>query len=236
MHVEHIPMARFRTSSFGPDFAAYETATGDEFEPAIRSRNAQETACRKPTSRRVPALIAMLGILALTAACGTSIQAPSENETRAPLVSENKPGHAADLKIYGNLHVSRFLGSEGVFNPTPLAVRARRPSSTTAFVQDMPEPTAAIPENVAELGPATPAPPSMPTPPSPTTAPEELADETGRVRDRAISLSRRATRRRTIPQCRRGGTQGSSHRPRTDPVGRSDIQRQPRSLAYSCRV
>ena len=139
MRVEHIPMARFRTSSFGPDFAAYETATGDEFEPAIRSRNAQETACRKPTSRRVPALIAMLGILALTAACGTSIQAPSENETRAPLVSENKPGQAADLKMYGNLHVSRFLGSEGVFNPTPLAVRARRPSSTTAFVQDMPE-------------------------------------------------------------------------------------------------
>jgi hypothetical protein len=173
MRVEHIPMARFRTSSFGPDFAAYETATGDEFEPAIRSRNAQETACRKPTSRRVPALIAMLGILALTAACGTSIQAPSENETRAPLVSENKPGQAADSKMYGNLHVSRFLGSEGVFNPTPLAVRARRPSSTTAFVQDMPETTAAIPENVAELVPATPAPPSIPTPHSPTTAPED---------------------------------------------------------------
>jgi hypothetical protein len=167
MRVEHIPMAPFRTSSFGPDFAAYEPATGDEFELPIRSRDAQETACRKPISWRAPALIAMLGILALTAACGISVKAPSENESQAPLVSENKPGQPPDSKIYGNLHITRFLGSEGVFNPTPIAVRARRPSSTTAFVKDVPEPKVAMAENMADIGPAPPSASSQ------ATAPEE---------------------------------------------------------------
>jgi hypothetical protein len=96
----------------------------------------------------------LLGTLALTAACGTSVKAPSGDGSQPSLVSENKAERVPDGKTYGNLHITRFIDSEGVFNPTPVAVRARRPSSTTAFVRDMPEPNSAAPRNVADLGPS----------------------------------------------------------------------------------
>jgi hypothetical protein len=121
----------------------HEAVTGDEFGSAIRLRNERQKA-RQSISWRPLAVVAVLASLALTAACGTSVKAPSEDGAQAAL-GPAKPGEKVpDSKIYGNLHVTRFIDSEGVFNPTPVAVRARRPSSTTSFVRDTPEPSAPL--------------------------------------------------------------------------------------------
>ena len=120
-----------------------EAVTGDEFGSAIRLRN-ERRKVRQSISWRPAAAVALLGSLALTAACGTSVKAPSEEATQATLGSAKPAEKVADSKVYGKLHVTRFIDSEGVFNPTPVAVRARRPSSTTAFVRDMPEPEGSL--------------------------------------------------------------------------------------------
>jgi hypothetical protein len=84
-------------------------------------------------------VVAVLAALALTAACGTSVKAPSDDGAQAALAPPTKPAEKVpDSKLYGKLHVTRFIDSEGVFNPTPVAVHARRPSSTTRFVKDIP--------------------------------------------------------------------------------------------------
>jgi hypothetical protein len=106
----------------------------------------------RPIPWRAPAVVAILGALALTAACGTSVKAPSEDGAQAALAPATKPAEKVpDSKLYEKLHVTRFIDSEGVFNPTPVAIRARRPSSTTRFVKDSPEPSAPV---SAALGPS----------------------------------------------------------------------------------
>src|SRR5947209_4805829 len=142
------------SSSFDSDFAAYEGVAGEGFGLVLRAGQGQRIARRKWRSWRLPAVMALLGTLALTAACGTSVRAPSGDGSQPSLVSENKAERVPDSKTYGNLHITRFIDSEGVFNPTPVAVRARRPGSTTAFVRDTPEPSAAVRGNVAEASPA----------------------------------------------------------------------------------
>ncbi|MBV8849428.1 MAG: alpha/beta hydrolase [Methylobacteriaceae bacterium] len=80
------------------------------------------------------------------------MKGPSEDETQAHLspskATEKVP--ADESKIYGKLHITRFIDSEGVFNPEPVAVRVHRPSSTTRFVRDIPEPGATLSANLAE--------------------------------------------------------------------------------------
>src|SRR5438270_9744130 len=156
MRVEHVPATQRPASNNCLPSSRDLNLGGDEFGQAIRWRAERRHRVAGSISWQPPAFMALLGILALTAACGTSVKAPSGDGSQPSLVSENKAERVPDRKTYGNLHVTRFIDSEGVFNPTPVAVRARRPSSTTAFVRDTPEPGAAVPRNVADLGPAGP--------------------------------------------------------------------------------
>jgi pimeloyl-ACP methyl ester carboxylesterase len=161
MRVEHVPPTQRPAWNNCLPSSPDLNSGGDEFGRAIRWRVERRHRVAGSISWRPPALVALLGILALTAACGTSVKAPSGDGSQPSLVSENKAERVPDAKTYGNLHVTRFIDSEGVFNPTPVAVRARRPGSTTAFVRDTPEPSAAVPGNVAEASPAGPRAPSL---------------------------------------------------------------------------
>ena len=113
---------------------------------------AAESSSAPPLSWRAPAIIVLVAALAMTAACGTSVKAPSEDGTQAALSPTGPAEKMAGSNPYGKLHITRFIDSEGVFNPTPVAVRARRPSSTTRFVKDMPEPSAPLSASLGEPG------------------------------------------------------------------------------------
>src|SRR5947209_10131865 len=76
-----------------------EAVTGDEFGSAIRLRNERRNV-RQSISWRPAAAVALLASLALTAACGTSVKAPSEEGTQATLGSAKPAEKVADSKVY----------------------------------------------------------------------------------------------------------------------------------------
>jgi hypothetical protein len=119
------------------------------FDAHFADHKAQNTI-RRSTPWRASAGMAVLAALALTAACGTSVKAQSEDGAQAALAPSKPAEKVPDSKLYGKLHVTRFVDSEGVFNPTPIAVPARRPSSTTSFVRDTPEPSASLSAKLGE--------------------------------------------------------------------------------------
>jgi hypothetical protein len=126
------------------DCRGADTCPRSGFDGTFAGHPAQ-SAMRRPISWRAPAMVAVLAMLALTAGCGSSMKAPSEDGAQAALAPPTTPAEKVpDWKLYGQLHVTRFIDSEGVFNPTPVAIRARRPSSTTRFVKDNPEPSAPL--------------------------------------------------------------------------------------------